>query len=175
MTASVRPSLSRNERVDRLGVFASSLCAAHCGLSALLPAAFGALGLGALLGHEAEWVFTLIAVTLGLGALVVGWRRHRSRLAAAILLLGVLGLLASRVVESSGEHGDHAGEHHPGAAEGEHQDEHAHEDEPAHADEHGEGGLHAFGTLLGVLAGGLLVAGHVLNTRAARSCSDPDC
>ena len=57
-----------NEKVDRFGAVASSLCAVHCAVCALLPAAFSALGLGFLIGHEAEWVLTLLAVALGAGA-----------------------------------------------------------------------------------------------------------
>lgn len=84
------------DRLDRVGAVASSLCAVHCAVCALLPAAFGALGMGSLLGHEAEWVFTLIAVAFAAGALISGWRRHRSVWVAGLLALGIAGLLASR-------------------------------------------------------------------------------
>lgn len=87
------------ERLDRLGALASSLCAVHCAVCALLPAAFGALGLGFLLGHEAEWLFTLIAIAFALGALTVGWRRHRSVIVAGLLTSGVAGLLTARGLE----------------------------------------------------------------------------
>ena len=38
-----------NEKVDRFGMVASSLCAIHCAICSLAPAIFGAIGLGFLL------------------------------------------------------------------------------------------------------------------------------
>ena len=134
-----------SERVDRFGAVASSLCAAHCALCALLPAAFGALGLGFLLGHEAEWLFTLVAVGFAAGALFLGWRQHHSLPIAGLLAIGILGLFASRGLEmSSGHHGDHG--HHHGHHEENHQtafkdhgDAH-HEEHGHHGDAHHEHG-----------------------------------
>ncbi|MEM8962246.1 MAG: MerC domain-containing protein [Acidobacteriota bacterium] len=88
--------------MDRLGTLASALCAVHCALCALLPTLLVAWGLGALLTHEAEWTFTLLAVVLGVAALVLGWRKHQSWWIASILGVGIVGLLASRFLEEGG-------------------------------------------------------------------------
>lgn len=146
-----------NRRIDQLGAFASGLCAVHCAICALLPAAFAALGLGMLLGHEAEWLFTLVAVSFATGALILGWRRHRSSRVAVLLTLGIVGLLGSRVLEMGEEH------------HGEHHEQHGH---GHHEEAHGEApsALHAAGTFVGVVAGGVLIAGHLLNIRATRRC-----
>lgn len=95
--------MKHEDRADRIGAIASTLCAAHCAVCALLPAAFGALGVGFLLGHEAEWAFATIATTVAIAALVLGWRRHRERHVAVLLMLGIAGLLASRGVEGWSE------------------------------------------------------------------------
>jgi len=151
--------------VDRVGAVASSLCAAHCAICALLPAAFGALGMGALLGHEAEWVFTLIAIGFAAGALLMGWRRHRSMGVATLLVIGMLGLLASRGIEAGHEHGDH---HHTQAV--------AHNHEASRADHHEPESVRgAVGTATGVLAGLALLTGHLLNLRASRCCDQKVC
>ena len=92
-------------RVDQLGVIASTLCAIHCALTALLPGLFLALGLGSLMGHEAEWALTGVALALACLALVLGWRRHRSIAITAALGLGMAGLLLARWVEEAGVHG----------------------------------------------------------------------
>ena len=102
-----------NEWTDRFGTVASSICAVHCAICGFLPVAFGAVGLGFLLGHEVEWLFSLVAVVFGLVALVMGWRQFRSPRVAALLVLGIVGILASRVLEMGdahhdGEHGEHA-------------------------------------------------------------------
>ena len=176
---------------DRWGTVASSVCALHCAVCALLPAALAGLGLSALLSQKAEWGFTLVAVALGLVALVLGWRVHRSRRVAGLLIVGVLGLLSSRVLEMGGEHGHHGDAHHEAGAE--HQDgpddeDHGHEagthiasvsghadgdDHEAsgehHTDEGGhDEGLHMLGAGVGVLGGILLVLGHLLNIRTTR-------
>jgi len=99
------PPAAANSTVDRLGAVASGLCAAHCAASALLPSVLSAMGLGALLGHEAEWGFTIVAVVLAAAALILGWRRHQSRPVMVLLGAGITGLVASRLVEEAGIHG----------------------------------------------------------------------
>ena len=91
--------------IDRAGMVASSACAAHCAVSALLPGALSAAGLGMLLSHEAEWVLTGIAVAFAVGALAVGWRRHRSTAVAVALGAGIAGLVGARLIEEAGIHG----------------------------------------------------------------------
>ncbi len=89
---------------DRLGVLASSACAVHCAISAVLPTALAAAGLGALIGHEAEWAFTGAAVLLAVLAAVHGWRQHRSFATVAWLAAGAIGLLGARFLEEQGSH-----------------------------------------------------------------------
>jgi hypothetical protein len=109
--SSVNERRMNSRAVDKLGIVASTACAVHCGVSAFVPALLGALGVGALLGHEAEWVFTLVAVAFASIALWLGFRRHRSRRVASILLTGIFGLLAARVIEvGAADHHD-SGDH----------------------------------------------------------------
>ena len=170
-----------NERVDKLGAVASSICAVHCALFGFLPIVFTALGLSFLMGHEAEWVFTSIAIVFALGALVLAWRRHRSVRVIGLLALGIVGLLVSRGIEMNSDHDGHHDEH--SAATVESTEPHASEEshkEGAHNEGHTEGeseGHHALegmghlvGTGVGVLAGLLLLFGHVLNIRTSRRC-----
>ena len=161
------------ERVDRFGAIASSLCAVHCAICALLPAAFGALGLGVLSGHEAEWVFTIIAVAFAVGALLLGWRRHRSVLVAGLLIAGIVGLVASRALEMSGEHDGHDAA--PAHAQAESSSTHGHVAKEHAAKEHAakehathaatsasashDDAAHLAGTVVAVLAGLLLLWG----------------
>lgn len=92
----------RHQPVDRFGTLASSACAVHCVLSASLPEALGAFGLGALLGHGAEWGFTLVAIVFAAAALLLGWRRHRSLRVVSILGAGITALLLARLLEEVG-------------------------------------------------------------------------
>ena len=179
------------EKVDRIGAVASTLCAVHCALCALLPAAFTALGLGFLVGHETEWLFTLVAVGFAFGALILGWRQHSSVKVAGLLAVGIIGLLASRAIEMGSDHHGHDDAAHHGAevhgkahdedhgdttthleekadgvhnAEpGEHQKHEEHE-----ADEEHDSLGHMVGASVGVLAGFILLVGHISNIRATR-------
>lgn len=165
------------ERLDHLGALAGGLCAVHCAVCALLPAAFAAVGLGVLLGHGTEWAFTLVAVLVASSTLVIGWRRHRSLPVAAFLLLGIGGLLTARTLEMSSPHRDHhapssstvraAG---PDPADGSREPDRPHTQpvearEPSHGTS-GHGHPHRAGSALGVLGGLSLLFGHVLDLRA---------
>ena len=89
---------------DSLGKFASGICALHCGLCAFLPSLFVVLGLDILLDHEAEWAFTVVAIVFALGAMAVGWSKHRTPVIAGLFSLGIVGLLGSRFLEEAGSH-----------------------------------------------------------------------
>ena len=153
-----------NERVDQMGAVASSVCALHCALCALLPVALSAVGLGVLISHEAEWAFTVVAIVFALGAMVLGWRQHGSVPVVGLLALGIVGLLASRGLEMMSEHDDHHDGHHAGAHESAEPDKpnegsqpsgaHAASDHPKEEDHHGHADAgHLFGAVVGVLAG----------------------
>ena len=180
-----------DQLTDRFGAVASSLCAVHCALCALLPAAFAALGLGFLLSHEAEWLLTLVAVLFGGVALNLAWRTHRSSRVLGLLFLGVLGLLASRGIEMGSAHDDHGGgaehahaEHDGHGGPDEHHAKEAAMDAHHHAEDCEEGGhddhgddeaLHVLGAGVGVFSGLLLFFGHLLNIRTARRCREDCC
>ncbi len=186
----VRDSPPGGPWTDRVGAVASTLCALHCLFCAFAPFVFGALGLGFLLSSTAEWALTLCAVAFGAGALALGRRRHGSTRVAALLGLGIVGLLGARALEmGSGHHGDHVDAEHleerHGASAERHDDRTAtgpaattdgHEEAESdsdHAHEHDEGALHTVGGTVGFAAGLLLLAGHLLNVRAARRRREP--
>ena len=164
---SATPKLS----VDRLGTLASGICAIHCGLSAFLPSLFAVLGMSFLVGHEAEWGFTLVAVAFALGAMFLGWQRHRSPQIAALFAVGIIGLLGSRFLEEMGEHGHHGKkvEEHAGETEGK---EHSEEEKHGEEGEHHELGL---GIVVGLGSGALLVFSHFKNAAAIRRTEDDCC
>ena len=162
--------------VDRCGAFASTMCAVHCLACALLPATLAALGLDFLIGHETEWLLTIIAVLFGITALVLSWRSHRNTYILLALSIGIVGLLSARVLEGGAHHDDHgsdghesehaAKEQHTKGGEASHksnQDHHKPETAEGHSDhdEHADG--HMAIEALSVSAGMLLVIGHISN------------
>jgi len=180
--------MESNEWTDRFGSVASTVCAVHCAICAFLPVAFSAFGLGFLLGEQIEWLFSIVAISFGVGALILGWRQHRSKQVAILLIVGVLGIMTSRVLEMGSDHHHGGDAHHQSdghAADADDVDDH--EEEPHHkedADEHhghddhhgeSEDASHLVGAIVGVLAGLTLLFGHLLNIRAARRCREECC
>ena len=156
-------------QIDKLGKFASGLCALHCGLSAFLPGLFAMVGLEMLMGHEAEWVFTIIAVLFALGAMLIGWQKHRTPLIAGLFAVGIIGLLGSRFLEEMEGHEGH-GESVEHAEKENHGEKEKHADEEGHDDHHGLG----LGLAVGLGSGALLVFSHFQNAAAIRG-SEEDC
>lgn len=79
--------------LDWVGAATSGLCAVHCALLPALAAILPMIGLG-LLVEEGTEVFLLGAsAALGTISLTLGYRRHRSGRALAVLAIG-LGMLA---------------------------------------------------------------------------------
>ena len=154
------------ENVDRFGAVASTACAIHCAVCVFAVGAFTTIGLDFLDGHEAEWMLTLVAVAFGILALFLGWRQHKQPLVAALLGIGIAGLLAVRLMEGGEHHGESEGEAVVAEAEEEHHDEEGHDD-------------HGPGESLGIFAGLILMAGHVSNLKAmkdsAGGAADDDC
>lgn len=161
---------------DRMGTVASSLCALHCAICGFLPVAFSAFGLGFLLGHGVEWVFSGTAILLGLIASVLAVRQRRSPWIVGLLAAGIVLLFVSRGLETGMGHDAH---HEDGAhgASGEHQ-AHGYSNEE-HVGEHGADSMgefsHLAGATIGVFAGFFLFLGHIFNLRAARRCREECC
>jgi hypothetical protein len=74
---------------DRLGATASMLCAVHCAALPFVLALLPALGLGFLANHGFERGFIAFASVLALTMAVLGYRRHRTARAFALLVPGL--------------------------------------------------------------------------------------
>jgi len=133
-----------------------------------MPTILAAMGLSFLISHEVEWLFTGVAVSLGLIALHLGWRQHGSRLVVSTLAVGIIGLLVARGLEAGGPHGEHEAAPVPVTVSADvkmhtQNTETTHDPQTGH---HDEG--HVATGLLGVLAGLILCLGHILNIREWR-------
>lgn len=171
--------IRQGEGVDRIGALASSICAVHCALAAFVPAALAASGVGFLLGEGAEWTFTVFAVGMATAALVTSWRRHHSRSVAALFVAGIAALLLSRGIEGLAHHGEEGDSAHNAAAvaQGDKHDHAAadnHDHAAADTDAEPEA-THLAGIGVGVMAGLLLLAGHITNVRRSRCCASGSC
>jgi hypothetical protein len=82
-------------RLDRAGIVASSLCAVHCALVALLPALPSTV-LGFVARGSTELVLILIAMSVGVAAMVVGFVRIHRDVRPLLLLAGGIALMVTR-------------------------------------------------------------------------------
>ena len=56
------------------------------------------------MGHEAEWLFTAIAIIFASFALYLGWKSHNKLHIILMLSVGIIGLLVARGLESGHHH-----------------------------------------------------------------------
>lgn len=90
------------DRLDRAGVAVSCLCALHCALLPSVAAALPMLGMGLLAEEGTEMALMGTSAAIGTIGLGLGFRRHGSGRALALLAVG-LGLLAlGRLAEARG-------------------------------------------------------------------------
>lgn len=80
---------------DKVGAYASALCAVHCILTGLAFGVLSVVGLEFIGSPAAEAGFFFVAVGAGTLALVHGLRRHRSFWPATIFVAGMTSLLVS--------------------------------------------------------------------------------
>ena len=148
----------KNIFLDKVGIFASSLCAVHCLATAFLPGIILVLGFDMLLSSRTEWLFTCFAILMACLAFYSGYKKHHSKMIATIFVIGITGLILSRVIEESGGH-EHS-EHHTEVHETAH-----------HEEEHNEGlDLHLLGSIIGIGSGLTILAAHFLNMQKSK-CS----
>lgn len=77
------------ERADRVGAFASFLCAVHCASWPLLLALLPALGATFLASEWLERGFVVFATLLALASLLSAYRHHRRLEALTVLVPGL--------------------------------------------------------------------------------------
>jgi len=175
--------------MDRFGAVASSVCAVHCAFCAFLPVAISALGFDFLFAQQTEWLFSITAILFGVVALFLGWRQHRSKRVAILMITGIVGIMVSRGIEMGSGHHEHGTDAHhdviahtasvnTGNALAVNSDHGSHS--MGHLDsEHGEevhaDSVHLAGGVVGVFAGLFLLMGHLVNMRSVRQCGDECC
>lgn len=92
--------------LDKVGAYASAICAVHCVLTGLALGLLSVVGLGFIGSSVTEAIFFLITVGVGTAALVHGIRRHHSAVPASIFASGLFCLLVSHFVFGHGHGGE---------------------------------------------------------------------
>jgi len=100
-----RMKVATRWNVDRVGAYASAICAVHCIVSGLALGLLSVVGLDFIGSPVTEALFYLTAVGVGSWALMHGLRRHRSLWPGAIFLAGMACLFVSHFVFGHGRAG----------------------------------------------------------------------
>ena len=104
MNVPTSDSDSRIQRTgDRIGMWASLLCALHCALVPVVLALLPALGLGAIDLVDVDQAFVVFATLLGVVTMTLGYRKHRALGAWTLLIIG-LGLVWANTFTSLHDH-----------------------------------------------------------------------
>ena len=85
--------------LDRVGAIASLTCAVHCALMPLVLTLLPLVGLSFLADDRIEWLLVGFSALTGVTSLCLGYRKHRSRRALAVLSIGLAMLVAGRIAE----------------------------------------------------------------------------
>ncbi|MDM3870010.1 MerC domain-containing protein [Porticoccus sp. W117] len=97
MTAITPTSLQppgHSEKTDRVGIWASSICAVHCLLTPVILIV--AADFAGIWAHPAaHWVLAAITIPLAAGVIFKGYKRHQKKWVASCASLGILFIFAS--------------------------------------------------------------------------------
>lgn len=91
--------------LDKIGAYASAICAVHCVITGLALGLLSVAGLGFIGSPITEAAFYTTAIVVGIWALMHGMRRHKSYLPGAIFIFGMGCLFVSHFVFGHGRLG----------------------------------------------------------------------
>ncbi len=132
--------------LDKIGAYASTICAVHCLLTGVALGMLSVIGLGFLGSVTSEILFIVVAVSVGVFAVVHGIRKHRSYIPSLFFVFGLVCIVLKFAAFKHTHDPAHAGHTHGPASDG------------------------WISTALAVLGGLSLVAFHVMNLRMTRKC-----
>lgn len=132
--------------LDKVGAYASAICAVHCLLTGVALSLLSIAGLGFIGSLPAEIGFISVAVLVGSWAIVHGVRKHHSYVPALIFSLGITFIALSHFALPH--------EHHV--------------NEPMTA-------AHMASTVFAVMGGLSLVCFHLVNQRLQKGCECGRC
>jgi hypothetical protein len=93
------------EQLDKIGFWASTVCAIHCGAVPLVLTIFPLLGVRYLTDPRLEWWMIALSATIATSSLVAGYRKHHRRLTAIVVFgCGITLLILGRTVGAKFEH-----------------------------------------------------------------------
>lgn len=101
----IREMKAARWNVDRIGAYASAICAVHCVLTGVALGLLSVLGLDFIGSPVTEAMFFLTAVVVGSWALIHGMRKHRSAVPGSVFVIGMGCLLVSHFAFGHGTAG----------------------------------------------------------------------
>lgn len=87
-------------KLDKIGMSASILCAIHCSLMPFLLLIIPIFSLSLFVTEIFEWVFLILSFLLGISSLCFGYKKHKSYKVFPILCTGFCFLVIGRIMHN---------------------------------------------------------------------------
>jgi hypothetical protein len=85
-------------KLDKIGVIASTICAIHCTVMPFMLIVFPILSLSLFVSETFEWVFLSASLLLGVTSLCFGYKKHKSLRAFPWLASGLALIVIGRIM-----------------------------------------------------------------------------
>jgi hypothetical protein len=96
---------AERSRAERVGAWASAICAVHCALTGIALGLLSVAGFGFMNSPWVEMLFLGIAISIGSWALYHGHKRHKSMVPSIIFVSGLALIGASHFIFEHGSLG----------------------------------------------------------------------
>ena len=98
----MNPPTTAVSQLDRIGFWASTICAIHCGAVPLLLTVLPLLGLEYLTDPRLEWSMIAMSAAIALSSLISGYRKQHKRFTALVVFgCGIVTILVSRLLAAN--------------------------------------------------------------------------
>ncbi|MEW6737141.1 MAG: MerC domain-containing protein [Acidobacteriota bacterium] len=86
------------EKIDRIGILTTSICAIHCAITPFIAGFFSLLGIGSLVDERLEWALCCFSIVLGIFSLWPSFiRLHRRVLPGLLFTIGIVIIVGFRL------------------------------------------------------------------------------
>ncbi len=92
------------DKLDKIGIYASIICAIHCALLPLIIVFLPTFFVSLFINDFVEWTFLLITFLIGIVSLCFGYNKHKSYKVFPIISIGFIILLMSKILIHNYKH-----------------------------------------------------------------------
>jgi uncharacterized membrane protein HdeD (DUF308 family) len=84
-------------KLDKIGIYASLLCAIHCAIMPLIVVILPILTISLFVTETVEWLLLISAFIVGISSLCLGFKKHKSKKVFPLLSAGFILILIGKI------------------------------------------------------------------------------